>query len=78
MSNYRLTPDAQSDLIDIRRFTLDRWGEAQSKKYLFELRQTLHLLAETPSLGKPRPDVGEVVCLQNYPTQRVFAGATCG
>ena len=61
MSNYRLTPDAQSDLIDIRRFTLDRWGEAQSKKYLFELRQTLHLLAETPSLGKPRPDVGEDV-----------------
>ena len=58
MLNYRLTPDAQSDLIDIRRFTLDRWGEAQSKKYLFELRQTLHLLAETPSLGKPRPDVG--------------------
>ena len=36
-------------------------GEAQSKKYLFELRQTLHLLAETPSLGKPRPDVGEDV-----------------
>ena len=61
MSNYRLTPDAQSDLIDIRRFTLARWGEAQSKKYLFELRQTLHLLAETPSLGKPRPDVGEDV-----------------
>ena len=58
MSNYRLTPDAQSDLIDIRRFTLDRWGEAQSKKYLSELRQTLRLLAETPSLGKPRPDVG--------------------
>jgi len=57
MSNYRLTPDAQSDLIDIRRFTLNRWGEAQSEKYLSELRQTLRLLAETPSLGKPRPDV---------------------
>ncbi|MAD43379.1 MAG: plasmid stabilization protein [Oceanospirillaceae bacterium] len=58
MSNYRLTPDAQSDLIEIRRFTLDRWGEAQSKKYLAELRQTLRLLAETPSLGKRRPEVG--------------------
>lgn len=61
MSNYRLTPDAQSDLIEIRRFTLDRWGEAQSKKYLAELRQTIRLLAETPSLGKRRPDVGTEV-----------------
>ncbi len=61
MSNYRLTPDAQSDLIEIRRFTLDRWGEAQSKKYLSELRQTIHLLAETPSLGTPRPDAGAEV-----------------
>lgn len=60
-SNYRLTPDAQSDIIDIRRFTLKQWGEAQSIKYLSELRQTLRLVTETPSLGKPRPDVGAEV-----------------
>ena len=58
MSNYRLTPDAQSDLIEIRRYTVEQWGEAQSKKYLSELRQTIRVLAETPSLGKPRPEVG--------------------
>lgn len=61
MSNYRLTPDAQSDLIDIRRFTVKQWGEAQSQKYLSELRRTLRLLATTPSLGKARPDIGEDV-----------------
>jgi toxin ParE1/3/4 len=61
MPNYRLTPDAQSDLIEIRHFTLERWGEAQSQKYLSELRQTIRLLAETPSLGKSRPDVGAEV-----------------
>jgi toxin ParE1/3/4 len=61
MSSYRLTPDAQSDLIEIRRYTLAQWGEAQSRKYLSELRQTLHLLAETPSLGKIKADVGEDV-----------------
>jgi len=54
---YRLTPDAQTDLIEIRRFTVNQWGTAQSQKYLFELRQTIRLLAETPSLGKSRPDV---------------------
>ncbi len=58
MSNCRFTPDAQSDLIDIRRYALKQWGEeAQSKKYLSEMRQTVQLLAETPSLGKYRPDV---------------------
>ena len=57
MPNYRLTPDAQSDLIEIRQFTVEKWGAVQSQKYLLELRKTLCLLCETPSLGKSRPDV---------------------
>jgi toxin ParE1/3/4 len=61
MSNYRLTPDAQSDLIEIRRFTIEQWGRMQSRKYLSELRQTIRVLAETPSMGKSRPDVGSDV-----------------
>ncbi len=58
MPNYQLIPDAQSDLIEIRHYTVAQWGEAQSKKYLTGLRQTIWLLAKTPSLGKPRPEVG--------------------
>lgn len=61
MPNIRLTPDAQSDLIEIRRFTVNHRGHAQSRKYLSELRQTLQLLAESPSLGKSRPDIGQDV-----------------
>jgi len=58
MTHFRLTPDAKSDLIEIRRFTTQQWGIVQSQKYLFELRQTIRLLAETPTLGRSRPDVG--------------------
>ncbi len=58
MPAYRLTPDAQSDLIGIRQFTLTQWGADQSRNYLADLRQTLRLLAETPSLGKARPELG--------------------
>ncbi|WP_247146749.1 type II toxin-antitoxin system RelE/ParE family toxin [Escherichia coli] len=54
---YHLTPDAQSDLIGIHRFTLAQWGTTQSKTYLSGLRQTIQLLAETPTLGKNRPEV---------------------
>jgi len=56
---YWLTPDAQSDLVDVRRFTLREWGQAQSQKYFSELRQPLGLLADNPSLGKARPELGE-------------------
>jgi toxin ParE1/3/4 len=55
---YRLTPDAQSDLIEIRRYTVQQWGPTQSQKYLSELRKTMRLLADTPSLGKSRPAMG--------------------
>lgn len=61
MLAYRLTPDAQSDLIEIRRVTVKQWGVAQSQKYTSALRQTIRLLAETPAMGKFRPDVGSNV-----------------
>lgn len=58
MVAYRLTRDAQTDLIEIRRYTLKQWGVEQSKKYLLELRQTIKVLSETPSMGKQRHEVG--------------------
>jgi len=56
--HYRLTPDAQSDLIAIRRYTLVQWGSEQSKKYLSELRQIMSLLSETPKMGTKRSELG--------------------
>jgi len=61
MLHFRLTPDAKSDLIEIRRYTIQQWGSAQSHKYLSELRQVLRLLIETPSMGRSRPDIGSDV-----------------
>ena len=61
MPDYRLTPDARSDLIEIRRYTLKQWGRSQSQKYLSELRQIIRLLAETPTIGKHRPEVASGV-----------------
>ena len=44
-AGFRLTRDAQQDLIEIRRYTTQVWGQAQSRKYLQDLRSTLELLA---------------------------------
>jgi toxin ParE1/3/4 len=72
MPGYRLTPDAQSDLIEIRRFTLQKWGPAQSQKYLSGLRKTIRLLAEKPSLGKSRPEVGANVLSFPYVSHVIY------
>lgn len=61
MRGFRLTPDAQSDIFDIRRFTLSQWGVVQAQRYFDELRRAMQLLAKTPSLGKARPEVGQNV-----------------
>jgi toxin ParE1/3/4 len=71
-TTYRLTPDAQSDLVEIRRFTVKQWGTAQSKKYLSKLRNTIRLLTETPSLGKSRPEVGSNVLSFPYVSHVIY------
>jgi toxin ParE1/3/4 len=71
-TTYRLTPDAQSDLIEIRRFTVKQWGTAQSKKYLLELRNTIRLLTDTPSLGRSRPEVGSNVLSFPYVSHVIY------
>ena len=72
MTHYRLTPDAKSDLIAIRRYTPEQWGKAQSQKYLSELKQTIRLLSKTPSLGKSRLDVGKNVLSFPYVSHVIY------
>ncbi|MCA6219880.1 type II toxin-antitoxin system RelE/ParE family toxin [Photorhabdus antumapuensis] len=69
---YRLTPDAQRDLIEIRRFTMKQWGTAQSKKYLLELRKTIRLLADTPFLGKSKSDIGPDILSFPYVSHVIY------
>lgn len=45
MSSYKLSPLAQSDLTDIRRYTIEHWGSAQWSVYFNELQESMSLLA---------------------------------
>jgi len=57
MGSYFLSESAQNDVISIRDYTIDTWGEAQTSKYLSQLEQRLEWLAENPALGKKRDEV---------------------
>ncbi|MCX2760532.1 type II toxin-antitoxin system RelE/ParE family toxin [Vibrio sp. Sgm 22] len=51
MTHYKLSSAAQSDLIEIRRYTLERWGQTQWTAYFSELKQSMELLASNKLLG---------------------------
>ena len=60
MAQYLFTEQSKQDLIDIRRFTVERWGHKQSSLYLNDVRKTLQLLSDMPSMGKSCfDDLGE-------------------
>jgi len=50
--HFRLTNAAKNDLVGIAKFTQQRWGVDQRNKYLTQLDDTFHRLADTPQLGK--------------------------
>lgn len=51
MPAFTLSVLARSDLKDIARHTLRRWGREQRNLYLKQLDDAFHALAETPALG---------------------------
>ena len=68
MANYLLSELAQQDIISIRDYTMDTWGQEQVSKYLSQLEQRFEWLAENPQLGKKRDDVKEGY--RSYPEGR--------
>ncbi|WP_066018157.1 type II toxin-antitoxin system RelE/ParE family toxin [Endozoicomonas atrinae] len=53
MNTFELTRKAVSDLKDIARYIIKRWGRLQRNHYLKQLDDTFHRLAESPMTGKP-------------------------
>ena len=52
MPHFQLTNAAKNDLVGIARFAQQRWGVVQRNKYLDQLDDTFHQLADNPGLGK--------------------------
>lgn len=57
MVKYRLTPLTKADIKGIWNYTDNMWGTAQADKYIKLLEHRIELLAENPSIGKPRDEI---------------------
>ena len=57
MKRYRLSPEAQGDIEDIRKYLVKEGGAALARYVMGEIRQALRFLAETPGAGHVRDDL---------------------
>ena len=56
-NKYRLTPNAAADIDEIAAYTLDTWGQQQTRKYISELEKRFVWLAQQPTAGRDRDDI---------------------
>jgi len=57
MACYFLSESAQNDIISIRNYTIEKWGNTQADKYLSQLEKRLEWLAKQPALGQKRNEI---------------------
>lgn len=57
MAAFHLQREAEADLLEIGRYTEERWGREQRVRYLAALDQRFHTVANNPALGKGCDDL---------------------
>lgn len=57
MPDFVLTKRAESDLIEIARYTLREWGSKQRERYIQEIFGLFSEIAEAPNLSQNRDDI---------------------
>lgn len=70
MPDYRLTPGADSDLLEIARYTIREWGIEQAKLYESKLIGCFDSIASSSEHSRAvfpnRPDIRFVHCEHHY------------
>ncbi len=64
MSSYELTPAAASDIRDIGRHTLTRWGRRQQQRYARQLESCCQAIGDGTTVSRTFSD--------NYPSVHVM------
>lgn len=57
MPDLTIAPAARDDLVEIGRFTEERWGTAQRDRYLSAFSELFHRIATGRAIGRRRTDL---------------------
>ncbi len=52
MRSYELTSEAEADLEEIARYTIEEWGESQAESYLGKISQCLKNIATNKAASR--------------------------
>ena len=64
--NYKLSKEADNDLLDLYLYGFKNFGEAQAEKYYFELEDCINLLTETPLICRERTEFTPAVRIHHH------------
>ena len=66
MVPYKLSNEAEQDLLDIYRYSYRAFGEKQADTYLSGLENAFHMISSNPRIGRERPDIDPTVrCIEH-------------
>lgn len=74
MRRYRLSPEAEGDLDNIKRYLMQQGSTGLARYVLGEIRAALRFLAAAPGAGHLRDDLTDEKAMQ----QRSRPGFSCG
>lgn len=66
MPDYRVSRAAQTDIVEIGRYTQREWGIPQRRKYLDGMDQHMQMLANHPLLGTEHTEFDPPVRIHPY------------
>lgn len=72
MNSYILSSKADDDLDNITDYTLEVWGETQTRDYVTELLQCFQSLADKPELGRSAAEYAPSLKRYSYTAHTVF------
>ena len=72
MNSYVLSSKADNDLDDITDYTLEVWGENQTRDYVAKLLLCLQSLADKPELGSSAAEYALSLKRYNYKAHTIF------
>ena len=64
--NYKLSNEADNDLINLYLHGFKSFGEAQAEQYYFELEDCIKLLSETPLMCRERTEFIPAVRIHHH------------
>jgi toxin ParE1/3/4 len=72
MADYRLSAEADRDLLEIASYTLETWNEAQVDRYMGGLHDAPLRLARNPRLGTPMDDIRSGYYRRRHRSHMIF------